>query len=121
VLSYLHFANYEFSQNLYSFTCFFSITIAISLLLFGVAQTFSDDEFTIEATSEYECGFAPFDDSTRQPFSVHYFIVCILFLIFDIEILVLIPWVLKIESYGLFGFFMMILFLLILTVGFIYE
>jgi NADH-quinone oxidoreductase subunit A len=75
----------------------------------------------VEKISEYECGFEPFDNATRQPFTIHFYIVGILFLIFDVEIALLFPWsiiLLNIEWYGLFS---MLFFLVILTIGFIYE
>lgn len=74
-----------------------------------------------EKLSEYECGFEPFDSATRLPFDVHFYIVGILFLIFDVEIAVLYPWVLGLKFIGWYGYYTMLLFLAILTVGFIYE
>jgi NADH-quinone oxidoreductase subunit A len=74
-----------------------------------------------EKLSEYECGFDPFDNATRQPFDVHFYIVGILFLIFDIEIALLFPWIVGLQFIGWYGFYTMTIFLIIITVGFYYE
>ena len=73
-----------------------------------------------EKLSAYECGFEPFQDS-RMEFDVRFYLVAILFIIFDLEIAFLFPWAISLGSIGLFGFWSMMIFLLILTIGFIYE
>jgi NADH-quinone oxidoreductase subunit A len=73
-----------------------------------------------EKLSAYECGFDPFED-TRSRFDVRFYLVAILFIIFDVEIAFLIPWSLVLFDLGLFGFLTMSVFLLILTIGFVYE
>ena len=73
-----------------------------------------------EKLSAYECGFAPFDDA-RGRFDVRFYLVAILFIIFDLEVAFLFPWAISLGAIGLFGFWSMIIFLLILTIGFIYE
>jgi len=70
--------------------------------------------------SAYECGFDPFDDARRR-FDVRYYLVAILFIIFDIEVAFLFPWAISLADIGLFGLFSMLGFLAVLTVGFIYE
>ena len=70
--------------------------------------------------SPYECGFEAFED-TRMKFDVRYYLVAILFIIFDLEIAFLVPWAIVLDRIGLFGFLAMMLFLLVLVVGFIYE
>lgn len=75
----------------------------------------------IEKVSEYECGFEPFDSATRQPFTIHFYIVGILFLIFDVEIALLFPWSLLINELSWNGFWLIFFFLIILIIGFIYE
>lgn len=100
----------------------FMIILVISLLLFGVAYFLSLDTIKdSEKLSQYECGFEPFDEATRHPFDVHFYIVGILFLIFDVEIALLFPWVLGLKFFNWFGFFTMMVFLGILTIGFFYE
>jgi NADH-quinone oxidoreductase subunit A len=73
-----------------------------------------------EKLSPFECGFAPFDDARGQ-FDVRFYLVAILFIIFDLEVAFLFPWAVALGDIGLFGFWSMMLFLGVLTVGFIYE
>ena len=73
-----------------------------------------------EKLSPYECGFEAFEDS-RMKFDVRYYLVAILFIIFDLEIAFLFPWAVVLKEIGMFGFVAMIIFLGILVVGFIYE
>tara|TARA_B100000676_G_scaffold307741_1_gene366923 strand:+ start:1187 stop:1567 length:381 start_codon:yes stop_codon:yes gene_type:complete len=73
-----------------------------------------------EKTSPYECGFEAFEDS-RMKFDVRYYLVAILFIIFDLEIAFLFPWAVVLDEIGMFGFAAMMLFLGVLVVGFIYE
>ncbi len=73
-----------------------------------------------EKNSPYECGFEAFEDS-RMKFDVRYYLVAILFIIFDLEIAFLFPWAVVLDEIGMFGFMAMVIFLLVLVVGFIYE
>lgn len=73
-----------------------------------------------EKLSPYECGFEAFEDA-RMKFDVRYYLVAILFIIFDLEIAFLFPWAVVLQEIGLFGFFAMLMFLIILVIGFIYE
>ncbi|CAN5442968.1 NADH-quinone oxidoreductase subunit A [soil metagenome] len=73
-----------------------------------------------EKTSPYECGFEAFEDA-RMKFDVRYYLVAILFILFDLEIAFLFPWAIALDDIGLFGFWAMMLFLGILVVGFAYE
>ncbi|MBY0578333.1 MAG: NADH-quinone oxidoreductase subunit A [Burkholderiales bacterium] len=73
-----------------------------------------------EKNSPYECGFEAFDDA-RMKFDVRYYLVAILFILFDLEIAFLFPWAIVLKEIGMFGFVSMLVFLGILTVGFIYE
>ena len=73
-----------------------------------------------EKSSPYECGFEPFEDA-RMKFDVRYYLVAILFIIFDLEIAFLFPWAVALETIGLQGFMAMVLFLAVLVVGFVYE
>ena len=74
----------------------------------------------IEKLTAYECGFDAFDDS-RKPFDVRFYLVAILFIIFDLEVAFLFPWALALGDIGLFGFWSMMVFLGVLTIGFAYE
>ncbi len=73
-----------------------------------------------EKLSPYECGFEAFEDA-RMKFDVRYYLVAILFILFDLEIAFLFPWAVVLEEIGMFGFVSMMIFLGILVVGFIYE
>ena len=73
-----------------------------------------------EKLSSYECGFEPFEDA-RMKFDVRYYLVAILFILFDLEIAFLFPWAIVLKEIGMFGFLAMLVFLGILTVGFAYE
>ncbi len=73
-----------------------------------------------EKLSAYECGFNPFDDA-RMKFDVRFYLVSLLFIIFDLEVAFLFPWAVAFHDVGAFGFWSMLLFLLVLTVGFVYE
>jgi NADH-quinone oxidoreductase subunit A len=73
-----------------------------------------------EKLSPYECGFEAFEDS-RMKFDVRYYLVAILFIIFDLEIAFLFPWAVSLDAVGAFGLVSMAVFLLILVIGFVYE
>lgn len=73
-----------------------------------------------EKLSAYECGFEAFED-TRGRFDVRFYLVCLLFIIFDLEVAFLFPWAVSLGDIGVFGFWSMVIFLGVLTVGFIYE
>jgi NADH-quinone oxidoreductase subunit A len=92
------------------------MTVMILMASFMVARQRPDTE----KLSPYECGFEPFED-TRGRFDVRYYLVAILFIIFDLEVAFLFPWAVSLGNIGLFGFWSMMFFLAILTIGFIYE
>jgi len=73
-----------------------------------------------EKVSAYECGFNAFDDA-RMKFDIRFYLVSLLFIIFDLEVAFLFPWALAFHDIGAFGFWSMIAFLFVLTVGFVYE
>jgi len=89
---------------------------AIMLASFVIAQQNPD----VEKNSAYECGFEAFDDS-RGRFDVRFYLVAILFIIFDLEVAFLFPWAVTLGKIGVFGFWSMMVFLSVLTIGFIYE
>ena len=70
--------------------------------------------------SPYECGFEAFENS-RMKFDVRYYLVAILFIIFDLEIAFLFPWAVVLDDIGMFGFVSMVIFLIVLVIGFVYE
>jgi NADH-quinone oxidoreductase subunit A len=97
-------------------------TLAVVLLALGtgLGRYFSRHHDDPAKRSPYECGFEAFEDS-RRPFDVRYYLVAILFIVFDLEIAFLFPWAVALDSVGLFGLLAMGVFLAILVVGFIYE
>jgi NADH-quinone oxidoreductase subunit A len=92
------------------------LAAVIVLASFLVARQKPDSE----KLSPYECGFEPFADA-RSKFDVRFYLVSILFIIFDLEVAFLFPWAVSLGAIGLFGFWSMIVFLGVLTIGFIYE
>ena len=98
--------------------------IAVGLVLGGVLLTVgrlvAPHKPDPKKLSPYECGFEAFEDA-RMKFDVRYYLVAILFILFDLEIAFLFPWAVVLQDIGIFGFSAMMLFLLILVVGFIYE
>nr|YP_004927663.1 NADH dehydrogenase subunit 3 [Treubia lacunosa]AEH99710.1 NADH dehydrogenase subunit 3 [Treubia lacunosa]QIA60225.1 NADH dehydrogenase subunit 3 [Treubia lacunosa] len=98
------------------------ISLLLSLILIGVSFLFASSSSSAypEKLSAYECGFDPFDDA-RSRFDIRFYLVSILFIIFDLEVTFLFPWAVSLNKIGLFGFWSMMVFLFILTIGFVYE
>ena len=99
---------------------FLVIASGLGILLLGLGFLFGGGEKDDQKLSPYECGFDAFE-GTRMKFDVRYYLVAILFIIFDLEIAFLFPWAVSLDSIGLFGLIAMGIFLAILVVGFIYE
>lgn len=99
---------------------FLGLAIGLGLVLMLAALVLAVRRPDPEKTSAYECGFNAFDDA-RMKFDVRFYLVSILFIIFDLEVAFLFPWAASFGSVGLFGFWSMMVFLAVLTVGFIYE
>jgi NADH-quinone oxidoreductase subunit A len=99
---------------------FIAIGIAIGVLPILAGFLLGPHKPDSEKLSPYECGFEAFEDS-RMRFDVRYYLVAILFIIFDLEIAFLFPWAVVLDTIGLFGFIAMMIFLGILVIGFIYE
>ena len=99
---------------------FIGIAVAIAVIAIGASYVIVPQKPDVEKTSPYECGFEPFSDS-RHKFDVRFYLVAILFIIFDLEVAFLFPWAISLGAIGLFGFWSMMIFLGILTIGFIYE
>lgn len=99
---------------------FLLISLLISLLFFVLSYCIIYQKYDQEKVSSYECGFNPFNNA-RTTFDIRFYLVAILFLIFDLEISFLFPWSLVLHEISLTGFWIMVLFLIILTIGFIYE
>lgn len=100
--------------------CWLLASFLLALILFGVSYTLIQRKYDLDKISAYECGFEPFEDA-RAKFDVRFYLVSILFIIFDLEIMFLFPWSVVLSTLGLGGLLVMFLFLFILTVGFYYE
>jgi NADH-quinone oxidoreductase subunit A len=99
---------------------FLAIAIAMAGVMVAAAYIVARQRPDSEKVSAYECGFEAFDDARRQ-FDVRFYLVAILFIIFDLEVAFLFPWAVALGKIGLLGFWSMVVFLGILTVGFVYE
>jgi NADH-quinone oxidoreductase subunit A len=106
--------------NYFPVIVFLAIACGIAGLMVGGSILAAWQKPYPEKVSAYECGFEAFDDARRR-FDVRYYLVAILFIIFDLEVAFLFPWAVSLSRIGLFGFWSMIAFLGVLTVGFIYE
>lgn len=99
---------------------FIILGLGFSLLLMGAGSLIGPYKPNTAKKSAYECGFNAFDDA-RAPFDVRFYLVAILFIIFDLETAFLFPWAVAFHQIGWLGFFSMGVFLALLTIGFIYE
>jgi len=110
----------EFLNDYLAIILFLFVSLTLSLGFIILNFLLSPKKPDPEKLSAYECGFEAFSDS-RMEFDVRFYLVAILFIIFDLEIAFLFPWAVTLNNTGLFGFWSMMVFLLVLTVGFIYE
>ena len=110
----------DFLKDYLSIIIFLFIALGLSVGFIVLNFLFSPKNPDPEKLSAYECGFEAFSDS-RMEFDVRFYLVAILFIIFDLEIAFLFPWAISLGNLGPLGFWSMMFFLLILTIGFIYE
>lgn len=106
--------------NYFNILVFMVIAFGLSILLVFLSYLRGPRRPDAAKLSPYECGFEAFTDA-RLKFDVRFYLVAILFIIFDLEIAFLFPWAITLHDIGLYGYFSMVIFLLLLTVGFIYE
>src|SRR5437588_9538547 len=99
---------------------FIAVAFVISIVLLVVPFVIAYKQPDPEKLSAYECGFNAFDDA-RMKFDIRFYLVAILFIIFDLEVSFLFPWAVAFKSIGVLGFWSMMAFLAVLTIGFIYE
>jgi len=99
---------------------FIGVAVAIGAALLIAPFIIAYQNPDPEKLSAYECGFNAFDDA-RMKFDVRFYLVSILFIIFDLEVAFLFPWAVSFKEVGAFGFFSMMIFLAVLTIGFVYE
>ncbi|MBP9752704.1 MAG: NADH-quinone oxidoreductase subunit A [Proteobacteria bacterium] len=103
---------------------FIGVAFGLSILLVLISFLRAKRNPYIQKETPYECGFDTFDlpvENTRHKFTVQFYLVAILFIIFDLEIALLFPWAISLFKLGFFGFYTVLLFLLILAIGFAYE
>ena len=110
----------DFLKDYLPIILFLVIALVLSCAFIFVNFVLSPKNPNPEKLSAYECGFEPFQDS-RMEFDVRFYLVAILFIIFDLEIAFLFPWAVSLGTIGFLGFISMMIFLFILTIGFIYE
>lgn len=99
---------------------FFCLALILSLIFIILPFFIARQNPDPEKLSAYECGFEAFEES-RSRFDVRFYLVAILFIVFDLEVAFLFPWAVALGDLGFFGFWSMVVFLFILTVGFVYE
>ena len=99
---------------------FLAVAVGLSCLVVAASYVAAPQAPDPEKVSPYECGFDALGDA-RRPFDVRFYLVALLFIIFDLEVAFLFPWAISLGAIGAFGFWSMMVFLAILTVGFVYE
>ena len=107
-------------ENYLPILIFLSVALVLGLLMLSIGFLFGKGTKSKAKLSPYECGFDPFEDA-RIPFDVRYYLIAILFIIFDLEIAFLFPWAVSLNKIGIAGIIAMGIFLLVLVIGFIYE
>ena len=107
-------------ENYFPILMFVIIGVVVGVVAMLLGKLISPSRPDPEKNSPYECGFEAFEDA-RMKFDVRYYLVAILFILFDLEIAFLFPWAVVLREIGMFGFVAMLVFLAILVVGFIYE
>jgi NADH-quinone oxidoreductase subunit A len=107
-------------ENYFPILLFILIGLAIGAVILVIGKLLGPNKPDPEKLSPYECGFEAFEDA-RMKFDVRYYLIAILFILFDLEIAFLFPWAIVLNEIGMFGFAAMMVFLSILVVGFVYE
>ncbi len=107
-------------QEYFPILMFIAIGLAVGVVPVAIGRLVAPHRPDAQKLSPYECGFEAFEDA-RMRFDVRYYLIAILFILFDLEIAFLFPWAVVLNEIGAFGFFSMLLFLVLLVVGFIYE
>jgi NADH-quinone oxidoreductase subunit A len=110
----------EFLAEYLPIAVFLGIATLLSLVVILLPKLLAKETAQKDKLDSYECGFEAFGDA-RGKFDIRFYLVAILFIIFDLEVTFLIPWAITLKSLGQFGFWSMMFFLFVLTIGFIYE
>lgn len=112
-----------FIYIIYSYINYISsllLVTGISILFILICLLLSNSNWYFEKNTSYECGFDPFSD-TREPFEAKFYLIAILFILFDVELLIFIPWILAIKQVLLFGYYIAYISFILLSVSFLYE
>lgn len=112
--------NSHLLQQYFPIVIFFGMAFILALIVIILPKIFSKEQPTQNKLKSYECGFDPFNDA-RGKFDIRFYLVAILFIIFDLEVTYLIPWAISLGKIGWLGFWSMMFFLFVLLIGFIYE
>ncbi|MBI2314225.1 MAG: NADH-quinone oxidoreductase subunit A [Betaproteobacteria bacterium] len=107
-------------ENYFPILLFIIVGLAVGVGPMVIGWLLAESHPDSEKLSPYECGFEAFEDA-RMKFDVRYYLIAILFILFDLEIAFLFPWAIVLEEIGMFGFVAMLVFLGVLTIGFVYE
>jgi len=118
-LFFFSFNNSLLKEEYFNILLFFSIASLLALIIIALSYTLTNQNPETEKFSSYECGFEPYDN-TKNKFDVKFCIIAILFILFDIEIIFLLPWSISISHLNTISFWSMIDFLLELSLGFVY-
>lgn len=110
----------QYLREYFPILIFLLISLGLSFVIIILPKILAKNLPDKEKLSQYECGFEPFADA-RHKFDVRFYLVAILFIIFDLEIIFLFPWAITLGKIGVVGFWSMMFFLAVLTIGFIYE
>jgi NADH-quinone oxidoreductase subunit A len=110
----------EFLDNYLPIAVFFAVACVVASVVAVLPFFLASGTYDPNKTKEYECGFDPFGNA-RGRFDVKFYLVAILFIVFDLEVAFLIPWSVSLGKIGDFGFYSMMIFIAILTVGLVYE
>ena len=113
-------ANNHFLVEYLPIAVFFGLAVLVSIIVAVLPKFLAKSKPQRDKLASYECGFDAFGDA-RGKFDIRFYLVAILFIIFDLEVAFLIPWAINLKAIGQFGFWSMMVFLLVLTFGFIYE
>lgn len=113
-------ASTEFLLEYLPIIVFLGIALVLASVMVLASRLIGKHKPDAEKLSAYECGFEAFDDARRK-FDVRFYLVAILFIIFDLEVAFLFPWAVSLGAIGMFGFWSMVVFLGVLTVGLVYE
>jgi NADH-quinone oxidoreductase subunit A len=113
-------ANTELLREYLPILLFLGLAIGLSVVMVVASLVAGRQRPDAEKLSAYECGFEAFEDARRK-FDVRFYLVAILFIIFDLEVAFLFPWAVALGEIGMFGFWSMVVFLGVLTIGFAYE